>query len=146
MNDQPKRPPRKGGHRAGLAHIGTDTTDTPDADDAAADIADDTDTDDIEDTTVSTGCRANTTTFVAAESVLSKIIQLGKTLEDLDTDDAELVSTAMGWCGPCTIRNGCYRRMTKYGYTGLAGGRLIYRGNPYTPRKGRGEDSSDTGK
>lgn len=123
MTDQPRRAPRKGGHRAGLVHTRADTAE-------------------VEDPTVTTGCRENIPVFVEAETLLSGIIQLGKDPADVEATDAELISTVMAWCEQCPISHGCYQRMSHFKYTGLAGGQLLYRGQPYSPRKAR-EDTDE---
>lgn len=120
MNEQHRE--RKSGHRVGHRYVSDDPLNV--------------------DPTIITGCRANLEQFAAAERILAEdIIRLGKDPADATGADADLISTALHWCEQCPILRGCYHRMTKAGYTGLAGGQLIVRGKPYSPRKERDDNT-----
>jgi hypothetical protein len=89
---------------------------------------------DVHDPNIITGCRENMKTYAHAEEVLARMIDRGRSVDALKPQEAELVNTAFGWCENCPIQRGCYRYLSETGYTGLAGGNLLYRGKPYLSR------------
>lgn len=94
-----------------------------------------TDTDDIYDLDLHTGCRDHQDRFLELERRLETLIAATRHPGDADADTQDRLTEAMDWCAQCTIPNACYRRMTHFNYTGLAGARLLVRGRPYVPRK-----------
>lgn len=95
----------------------------------------DTDTADLNDLDVRTGCRDHQARFLHLEHRMEALIKATRHPHDADEDTRARLAEALQWCAQCPIPNACYQRMTHYGYTGLAGARLLVKGRPYVPRK-----------
>jgi hypothetical protein len=90
-------------------------------------------------------CQIHTEEFDRAERVVELVTTAGldasipmMVVDGRAVDVTEPIRTVLRWCAECPFQRLCYEDMTASGrYTGIAGGEILHRGEPYKPRKGR---------
>jgi hypothetical protein len=79
-------------------------------------------------------CQQDLATFERAETAVGKHIDRNRDLWSPDIDAADAIATHLGWCERCFMTTTCLTDMITVGYTGIAGGQFLYKGQIRTRR------------